>query len=67
MDLNKMGLMSITEDELFAIEGGSVWRWVGGVAGAIAGAVVGGVLGAMVGFAVGYEIGAEADGVGLFS
>jgi lactobin A/cerein 7B family class IIb bacteriocin len=28
MDLNKMGLIPMTEDELFSTDGGKWWQWV---------------------------------------
>lgn len=61
MDLNKMGLVPMTEFEMQEVDGGALWAWFLGAAGAVVGFLVGGPVGAFEGAFLGFSAGLAID------
>ncbi|MBY0482583.1 MAG: hypothetical protein K2Q21_14600 [Chitinophagaceae bacterium] len=60
-ELNKMGLLAMSESEMKIVDGGNLWTWILTGVGAVVGFLVGGVGGAFTGAMLGFAAGVAID------
>lgn len=61
MELNNMGLLPMSDDEMVDVIGGGFWKILCGITGAVVGFLAAGVAGGVLGLAAGLIIGDMID------